>query len=356
MIILLAFMLQCLYSITYAHDTTIAPRQTITAYELAAKNQGLLFPHTIHSRIKNSLQKFVLELSDAYVYEDGHIITRDHLLLEETIIKYPEKPLSEYHMLNRKDLPCAEHFSGRLAVIASPGAQCYYHWMFQILPRLKILKDLQIPFDALYIEPLTCSFQLETLAKIGLAHKKIVFAKPDTHINADVLLIPSIVVKEPNIAFPEWVIEFLRSEFLDRTFIEKFKDFKKIYISRNKAASRRIVNEQELIQSLSKQGFITIYSEHYSLMEQAALIHNADVIISPHGSGLSNLVFAHKGASVIEIFNQHGFNKLFYHLAQAVGLKHLAVLCSDEQLSDTQKDHEDIYVDIHYLEKLLQTL
>ncbi len=343
------FNLQALHT----YDTTIAPRKTITALEVAANNQGQL---VYENNLPIPNPKFVLELANARVYEDGHIITYDNFLLEDTVIKYPEKPLSEYHMLHRNELPKAHHFKGKLAIIASPGSQCYYHWMFQILPRLKILKDLHIEYDALYIEPLSHPFQLETLAKIGIDNKKIVFAKPNSQIIADVLLVPSIAIKEPSFAFPQWVIDFLRSEFLDATNLEKYKNSKKIYISRSKAASRRIVNEGEVIKFLESQEFTTVHLEDYSLLEQAAIIASANTIISPHGSGLSNLVFADKGAQVIEIFNQEGFNKLFYNLSQSAELQHHALICTDEELTWEQQQNEDIVVDIPRLKSLINSI
>lgn len=153
MFIILFFISFFTFHTTHMHDTTTAPRKTISVQQLAANNHGKIYCDDRASLAKNVSQKFVLELNNARVYEDGHIITQDHLLLEDTVIKYSEKPLSDYHMLHRNELPKARHIAGRLAIVASPGSQCYYHWMFQILPRLKILKDLNIEYDALYIRP-----------------------------------------------------------------------------------------------------------------------------------------------------------------------------------------------------------
>lgn len=355
MIFLSVFVLLLTSNVTCTFDTTIAPKETVRAHDLVKKNHAKIFcQHDVNSDFTSKFpDKFVLELEHARVYEDGHIVTRDNFLLEDTVIKYPAKPLSEYHMLLRHTLPEAFHIKGRVAVLASPGAACYFHWLFQILPRLKILRDLAIDYDAIYLEPITCAFQLEALAKIGLNNKRVIFAQPDTQISADVLIVPSIIIKDPCFFYPSWIIDFLRSTFLDENCM-KYSDFKRIYISRSKANMRKVVNEDDVVNILQSHGFVIVHLEDFSLLEQTALIASAEIIVGPHGSGFSNLVFAQPGAHVIEIFNnEEGLNKLFFNLAQAVHLKHHTMICSDEGLSPEQKSKEGILVDLHELELLL---
>lgn len=337
-------------------DTTIAPRQTVTAYSLVMNNEAKLCCQGNYDSATCFPDTYALELHNARVYEDGHIITHNNFLLEDTIIKYPAKPLSEYHMLKRNALPKAIPIKGRVVVLASPGAQCYFHWMFQILPRLKIIQDLGLNYDALYIEPFNCAFQLETIAKIGLDNKRVIFGKSDTQIIAETLIVPSIIIKDPNFAYPSWIVNFLRSTFIDESFLKKYNTYKRIYISRSKAYMRKIINEDEVESLLRTLGFSTIYLEDLSLFEQAALIASADIIVGPHGSGFSNLIFAHPKAHCIEIFSEEGINKLFFNLARAVDLNHHTLICSDEGLSSQDKTKEGIMVDVLKLASLLEEI
>lgn len=353
---LMMLVLVFIQSVTLTFDTTVAPRKTVTAHSLVMNNQAQIFCHGDYDITTHFPDTYALELHHARVYEDGHIITHDNFLLEDTIIKYPAKQLSEHHMLKRSELPQATHMKGRVVVLASPGGQCYFHWMFQILPRLKIVRDLALDYDALYIEPFNCAFQLETIAKIGLDNKRVIFAKPDTQMIADTLIVPSIVIKEPACTYPLWITNFLRSTFLDETFLKHYNTCKRIYISRSKASMRKVINEDEVENLLHPLGFVTIHLEDLSLREQATLIASADIIIGPHGSGFSNLVFAHPGAHCIEIFNEEGFNKLFFNLTQAIGLHHYTLICSDEGLSCQEKSKESILVNVHELASLLKKI
>jgi capsular polysaccharide biosynthesis protein len=77
----------------------------------------------------------------------------------------------------------------------------------------------------------------------------------------------------------------------------------RIYITRQNATNRRIINEREVRDLLSQFGFQCVALESLSVMEQAALLAKAEVIVAPHGGGLTNTVFCQPGTKVIEIFS-----------------------------------------------------
>ena len=91
--------------------------------------------------------------------------------------------------------------------------------------------------------------------------------------------------------------------FIDKILVDKvaphFKS--KIYIRREDASYRKILNEADLIEKLRKQGFEIINPNHYDVLDQMKIFSNAKVIISPHGSNLSNIIFCNKGTKIIEI-------------------------------------------------------
>ena len=93
-----------------------------------------------------------------------------------------------------------------------------------------------------------------------------------------------------------------------KTFLEKVlmnvkvPQFKsKIYIRREDANYRKILNEGDLISKLRKQDFDIINPQHFEILEQMKIFSNAEVIISPHGSNMSNIIFCKKGTKIIEI-------------------------------------------------------
>lgn len=74
----------------------------------------------------------------------------------------------------------------------------------------------------------------------------------------------------------------------------------RLYISREDAASRRVVNESELEPLLIKRGFQILRLSEISFARQIWLFQAASHVLSVHGGGLANLVFA-DNAYVLEI-------------------------------------------------------
>ena len=52
---------------------------------------------------------------------------------------------------------------------------------------------------------------------------------------------------------------------------------------------------------MRKQGFEIINPQHFEIIEQIKIFSKAEVIISSHGSNLSNVIFCQKGTKILEI-------------------------------------------------------
>ncbi len=244
-------------------------------------------------------KQFVLSLRKGIVVNEGGIVTAEGLVLTDTETFHKD----QHRLVKRGENLESILFRGKLAVISSPGQENWYHWLYQVLPRLKIISDAELPFDKIYINNLHYPWQKESLKlileKVGLSEEHLLMIDGDIAIQADELLVPAvpfIPFKSP--ILPEWLKTFLIDTFLtDKTL----PSFEKLYISRAKANNRRILNEQELTAFLTKHGFHTVILEDLPIAEQARLFYHAKCIVSPHGSGLANLLFCQPQTKIIEI-------------------------------------------------------
>ncbi len=306
----------------------------------------------------NNRKEFVLLLEGGKVYEDGKVLTKDDKLVEDVIVLEYGKSISTHRLLKlkrTKDSPKYEKFHGRLAVIASSGSENFYHWIFQILPRIKILKESKVKWDKLYFYEIDKPYQWETLEQLGIEKEDILIGKPDHIYEADVLIVPDIPVwPAKGLGFSTWVIQFLRSSFLPTTLVSK-KFPSKIFILRKKAASRQCVNRQEVVETLRSAGYQGVSLEDYSIMEQASMFRQAKEIIGVHGSGLTNLIYCEPGTKVIEITPYDGHRGPFSRLAKTLSLNYEKLLTNGKRLSLEQKEKDAVYVDIHKLQALLRT-
>jgi capsular polysaccharide biosynthesis protein len=305
---------------------------------------------------KNSAQ-FILLLPRAMVVNEGGIVTSDGKILKTT-----QTSKGDQHRLLTKNRDISTenplYFKGRLAVISSPGSENWYHWLLQVLPRIKILKESGIYFDKIYINNLQYRWQKESLFKVlkflGIAEDKLLLINGDGVVQAELLIVPSVpFIPAKGTPLPHWQKDFLSQVFLPQSVknsvIEKKEE--KFYISRSKAKIRRIINENEITNYLENKGFKTIFLEDLSPEDQALLFNNAKIIIGPHGSGFANLIFAKPKTKIIEI--DHGtkeirsFYKKFSQMLGCYYYPFYADFVTEEHLED------DIIVNIDLFKKFL---
>ena len=97
------------------------------------------------------------------------------------------------------------------------------------------------------------------------------------------------------------ICQYFKSKTLNET--TQINTFDKFFIDRKDKTTRKILNNDEVINVFKEKGFKVLYLEDYSIEEQAHLFHNAKVIAGIHGAGLTNLIFCKEGTKVIELQN-----------------------------------------------------
>lgn len=78
---------------------------------------------------------------------------------------------------------------------------------------------------------------------------------------------------------------------------------RKFWVSRvgGGARDRTMRGQKQMIQELRKRGFEEVFFETLSPLEQVAIMHNAEVMISYHGAGFANMMFAGPDTYCIEL-------------------------------------------------------
>ena len=82
---------------------------------------------------------------------------------------------------------------------------------------------------------------------------------------------------------------------------------KKIIIKRDRGSKGKQRNIcKGVFDYIASLGFTEIICKNYTVSEQANLFYNAEVIVSPHGADLANMIFCQSDCNVIELSN--GYN------------------------------------------------
>ena len=76
----------------------------------------------------------------------------------------------------------------------------------------------------------------------------------------------------------------------------------RIYVSRNDARLRRVLNEKSFMPSLEALGFQRAVLGELPIAQQVALFKNAEIVIAPHGAGLAHIAWCKPGTKIIEFF------------------------------------------------------
>jgi len=249
----------------------------------------------------------------------------------------------------------SQYITGNTAVIGTAGANIYYHWMIDVLPRLGLLSGIISlgEIDHFITQFSGLPFQNETLKKTGISPEKIIASNNNRqfHVKAENLYVPSFAgALDQPCAFQ---VDYLRNLFGNEMSTET--PYRYIYVSRAKTGRRKIVNENELLNYLSGHGFEIIFAEEMTVAEQALLFSTARVIICSHGSALTNLVFCQKGTIVLDIFNSSHINSCFWFLSQVNQLDYHFMLGSPVD-SDGNPKNDHTIVDPEVFKKALSKI
>lgn len=284
-------------------------------------------------------------------------IATDDRLLSDLSLDFGRLP--HHHSIFKEwKLPPVHHIQGTAAALTSAKANIYFHWMFDLLPRVELLRRSGIALDEIdqfIVNSYKSPFQQETLTTLGIPPNKITESSKYPHVKAERLLIPSLPAMPPGNP-PLWVCNFLRQEFLANEATKKTAPLERIYISRNRSSYRHVLNEAEVTTFLEKLGFINIALESIPVAEQALLFASAKVVVAPHGAGMTNTVFCQPGTKVIEFFSPKYVNVCYWSLANQIGLDYYYFIGEGEAPPEGVDPHlagDDILVKLESLSKTL---
>ncbi len=262
----------------------------------------------------------VLTIPEGRVIErDGWVVTDDECFLADVALHPPksDEPLEKHPIFRRLHLPRIVRVDERVAVIAAEASACYYHWMFDILPKLELLRRAGASYDKIYTSALRAPFQKETLRAMGIEERELIQGDRGLQIQAKELIVPI----HPTHTFvgQPWICQFLRQKFLSPE-VESLPGGKRIYITRSRAQVRRLLNEQELQPLFDSYQIEVVALETLTVAEQVKLFNTCEWIIFPHGACLTNLAFCRPGTLVVEIMPPDCEMACGHKLCQTMGL------------------------------------
>lgn len=333
----------------------------------------------------------VPQQNDWMVCNATAILTPDAVMLADLSRSYPgdlpgcDNPSPKFHRIfTQSSLPAVETINGTVVALASLSGTTYFHWMVDILPRLELLRRGGLDWaevDWFWVNGGDAAFQRSTLRQLGIPGEKILSSDRHPYIQAEQLIVPSFA--SPFGWIEPWGLEFLRRAFLPSPVDLSRSDLsrsdlsqpdsssadwfhgelpERVYISRSVAKHRQVLNESAVLDRLQPAGFTVVQLEQLSFEAQVAIFAHAKVIIAPHGSGLTNLVFCRPGTVVVELMSPHYIRSYYWVVSHQLRLQHYYLVGESVEaylIRDLMYQNpllEDIWIDIDAFDAMLERL
>ena len=232
----------------------------------------------------------------------------------------------------------------------------YYHFCVEWMARFHLLKKSNIDID-FYIFSHLLPFQKQYLDVLKIDKKKIIILKEGTYIQADNLVVPSLINNWELVKFrgyqnyskqwlPKWISEVYHdikySEIEDNgNEINK----KRIYISRKLASYRHIENEEEILNILNKYDFSMYCLEEMTVKQKIKLFRNANFIISILGAGLVHMSFCKSICIIFELFTEYYLDPSYGLQAIVLGHQYNYMIGKTTITNNVPAQKENVYID-----------
>lgn len=244
------------------------------------------------------------------------VLNRAGTLLEEFSLEWG-RPLTETWLFRRWHLPAMQTLPGRTLLLACTGGETFYHFLAEAAAKLALLAkagQTLRSFDHVLVNDLRRPFVRAVLLASGIDVTLCRETREPCHYFCENLTAPTLPgeMGSPH----QDLIDFYRGVFPPS---QAGSPRKKIWIRRMERTQRCVLNESALESLWETHGVQPVQLESIPIHEQALLFQEAKLVVAPHGAGLTNLLFARPGGTLVEIFSESYVNQCYRVLAAAAG-------------------------------------
>ena len=308
---------------------------------------------------------FVTQVQNARLYTDliqsnVAVISPDNKVVGQASMQYRHNAYSprgeDNQVFRQKFFTQPVRYPGVVfSMLAGYAAIDYFfHWLNDSLPKIRLLKESGLfeKVDWFLVPSFKYKYQKETLKVLGIGEDRVIDGSKHRHIAADSIITCSFPRVGAHI--PVWVYDFYRHDFLSN-YVSDTQYPPLVYISRRDAQFRNVTNEEALLSLVKGYGFEDFALSPMSFAEQAKLFASAKVILSPHGAGLTNLMFCKEGTKVIEFYAGGYVKPTYYNLSRKSGLEYHYLVFGPRSAASGTKEGVPLNIEVN-LTQLKQTL
>ncbi|MGV3773073.1 MAG: glycosyltransferase family 61 protein [Verrucomicrobiales bacterium] len=250
----------------------------------------------------------------------GLHLDRDYSLYQEISRAHNEKQMKDYWIKRSCWFPKVTSLPGCVLSLATEAQSNFYHWLYESLPKAGVVEPFKplSEFNFVYCS-LKNPFHRDSLEWLGISLDRVISSEEHPYIKAELLYVAEDI-RWPGVH----QLGFLRNRLFPNLNIKNGSLLSpRIYVSRSKCQSRKVLNEPEVLAFLERHGFKRVFLEDLPFAEQATIFRGAKLIVAPHGAGLANVAFCDPGLTLIELFPAHLKHPLYNHLVTLLPGRHI---------------------------------
>lgn len=202
----------------------------------------------------------------------------------------------------------------------------YFHWFGDVLQKYYSLKKrntkLILPASYAKIDFITSSskalkIELEFIQENEILKCKNLTIVPTTFISGN---------------FYNNILSTMQSKFNNTIPSNSNLKSKILYLSRELTDRRKVDNDAEIRDLIKKKGGEILILEKMSWVEQLGYFKNCEILISPHGAGLTNMIFCLNKVKVIEFRHHHSnLQNMYFSMSSTLKLDYFYIKCQGKE-------------------------
>ena len=240
----------------------------------------------------------------------------------------------------------------------------YYHWLIEMLPRLYAARE-HIKNCTLLLHESIAKYHYDSISLFKF--KDICLIKDAELVRASKLMFPSFInfvskedinhgnqiIKEVDVNFHKPVMQEMAGWLKEKCQV-KTQQNRKIFISRQKAKYRKLMNYKEVKIILDSHNIEEVFLEELSFKEQVNMLANTKLVVCIHGAGVANTIFMPQNGYVLNFTHKDYHEYCFQTIAHGMDLKYANILCNGNSFPNPQSN--DVIIDTDILNKLLSEI
>lgn len=259
----------------------------------------------------------------------------------------PLKRLKGRHLRRRR-------FDIDLAIVPwSHSWGTYYEFVVHILSKLCWIKEVLDPSTwaaAKICYPLREeSFEHQYLSLLGLGEDDLLNTEYIEPVPRELVI--------SNLQRALRLITPTRLASLRRAFLGETRNpnngGRRIYLSRQNVTTRQVLNEEDVRRVASSYELEIIEAHPKRVRDQIRLFSEASLIVAPHGSALTNLIWCSPGTQVIELLGSDFLQHVYSYMSLLLGLRYSYLVYDAGKPHHWTHGFNDMVVDTRALAKAL---